>query len=179
MCVTDGWLVCECAIPLMLLVIIVDCSWSLKGLTAGLVLLNWVGECRGHVKAGNRLDVIVHECSADFPVDTNCSAVESKGSLVIIILLLLHSSPDGPHLSIPTPSSSPSLFPHIHVFISFPSPPDFVSMRRRREQRKGDSQKHREIEKSKQWQEYDRNKHKWKEGCKQKEKTKKWVWKPL
>ncbi len=70
-------------------------------------------------------------------------AVESKGSLVIIILLLLHSSPDGPHLS---SSPSPSLFPHIPVFISFPSPPDFVSLGSSRQQRKGDRQKHREIE---------------------------------
>lgn len=96
-------------------------------------------------------------------------AVESKGSLVIIILLLLHSSPDGPHLSIPPPSLSASLFPHIPVFISFPSLPDFVSLGSRQERRKGDSQKHREIERKEKM-----TRIRWKqtEGCKQKEESK-------
>lgn len=48
--------------------------------------------------------------------------------------------------SLSPPSPSPSLFPHIPVFISFPSPPDFVSLGSRREERKGDGQEHREIE---------------------------------
>lgn len=84
-----------------------------------------------------------------FPCDTTTverQRVESQRSMAIIILLLLHSSPDGPPLIIPATSLSPSPFPHIPVFISFPSPPDFVSFGSRQEQRKGDSQKHREIE---------------------------------
>lgn len=39
-----------------------------------------------------------------------------KGSLVIIILLMLHSSPDGPHLSIP--SLLPSRHLHFHISLS-------------------------------------------------------------
>ena len=76
-------------------------------------------------------------------------AVESEGSMVIIILLLLHSSSDGPHPSAAPPSRTPpSLFPHIPVFIGFPSPPDFVSPESRHEQRNRNRQKHREIDRA-------------------------------
>lgn len=78
-----------------------------------------------------------------FPCDT--TTVErlssGKGSLVIIILLTLHSSPDGPHLSIPPPSLSLSPFPHIPVSISFLSPPYFVSLGSRQEQRMRDTER--------------------------------------
>lgn len=47
---------------------------------------------------------------------------DGKGSLVIIILLMLHSLPDGHHLSFPP---SPSPFPRIPVFISSLSATDF------------------------------------------------------
>ena len=110
-----------------------------------------------------------------FPCDTTTverQRVESQHSMVIIILLLLHSSPDGPHLIIPATSLSPSPFPHIPVFISFPSPPDFVSFGSRQEQRKGDSQKHREIERK---QRMTRVRHKETEGCKRKERRKRGV----
>lgn len=53
-----------------------------------------------------------------FPCDT--TTVErlsrGKGSPVIIILLMLHSSPDGPHLSIP--SLLPSRHLHFHISLS-------------------------------------------------------------
>ena len=58
-------------------------------------------------------------CSADFfPVTLQLwrdRAVLSKVSLVIIILLLLHSSTDGPHLSIPPATSFPLLYFHISL----------------------------------------------------------------
>lgn len=59
-------------------------------------------------------------------------AMESEGSLVIIILLLLHLSPDGPHLSITPPSTPPHppsllllshLLLHFHISLSSSVPP--------------------------------------------------------
>lgn len=82
------------------------------------------------------------------PGDTDIAetAVESNGSLVIIILLLLHSSPDGPHLSLPPPSPSPSLFHHIPVFISFPPTVLTLSLWEADEYRESETVKHGAIE---------------------------------
>lgn len=120
----------------MFLVVIVGSSWSLKGFIAAFVLLNQVGEYRDHVSAGTRLDITVHVCSADFSLwHYNCG----KGLLVIIILLLLHSSPDGTH---PIP---PILYFHISLSSSVSPHHLILSLQRADKNRERETARNREM----------------------------------